>query len=68
MTCVSRQHSLDNKTIELDVQVSHVPFSTRMLDDLRRETRNDNELHVIVRRWPDRQRDLNPQLLPLWTY
>ena len=38
---LSRQTCPDNKTIELDVQISHVQFSTRKLDELRRETRND---------------------------
>ena len=56
----------------LDVQISHVQFSTRNLDDLRRKTRNDSELknllNVIVGGWPDRQRDLHPQLLPFWPY
>ena len=39
-----RQPCPDNKTIEIDVQISQVQFSTRKLDDLRRETRNDSEL------------------------
>ena len=34
---LSRQTCPDNKTIELVVQISHVRFSTRKLDDLRRE-------------------------------
>ena len=65
---LSHQPCLDNKTIELDVQISHVQFSTRKLDDLCRETRNDSEvqslLKVIVDGWADRQRDLHPQLRP----
>ena len=52
---LSRQPWPDNTTIELDVQISHVQFSTRMLDDLRRETMNDSELqnllNVIVDGW-----------------
>ena len=62
----------DNMTIETDVQISHIQFSTRKLDDLRRETRNDSELQnllkVIVYGWPERQRDLHPYMLPLWPY
>ena len=46
---LSRQHCHDNKTIELDMQISHVQFSTRKLDDLRRETRNDSELHNLLK-------------------
>ena len=69
---LSRQPCPDNKTIELDVQISHVQFSTRKLDDLRRETRNDSELQnllkVIVDGWPDRQRDVHPQLRSFWAY
>ena len=67
-----RQPCPDNKTIELVVQISHVQFSTRKLDDLRRETRNDSELQnllkVIVDGWPDRQRDVHPQLRSFWAY
>ena len=44
---LSGQPCPDNKTIELDVQISHVHFSTRKLDDLRRETRNDSELQNL---------------------
>ena len=62
---LSRQPCPDNKAIELDVQISHVQFSTQKLDDLRRETKNDSELQnllkVIADDWPDRQRDLLPQ-------
>ena len=69
---LSRQPFPDNMTIELDVQFSHVQFSTRKLDDLRRETRNDSELQnllkVIVDGWPDRQLDLHPQLRSFWAY
>ena len=69
---LSRQPCPGNKTIELDVQISHVQFSTRKLDELRRETRNDSEiqklLKVIVDGWPDRQRDVHPQLRPFWPY
>ena len=70
---LSRQPCPDNKTIELDVQISHVQFSIRKLDDLRRVTRNDCELRqnllkVIVDGWPDRQRDVHPQLRSFWAY
>ena len=69
---LSSHYCPDNKTIELDVQISHVQFSTRKLDDLRRETRNDSELQnllkVIVDGWPDRQRNVHPQLRPFWPY
>ena len=69
---LSRQSCPDNKVIEPDVQISHIQFSTRTLDDLRREARNDSELQnllkVIVDGWPDRQRDLHPQLRPFWPY
>ena len=69
---LSRQPCPDNKTIELDVQISHVQFSTRKLDDLRRETRNDSELRNLLKEiadgWRDRQRDLRPQLRPFWPY
>ena len=69
---LSRQPCPDNKTIELDVQISHVQFSSRKLDDLRRETRNDSELQnllkVIVDGWPERQRDLHPPLRSFWAY
>ena len=65
---MSHQPCPDNKTIELDVQISHVEFSTQKLDDLRRQARNDSELQnmlkVIVDGWHDRQRDLQPQLRP----
>ena len=44
-----RQPCPDNKTIELDVQISHVQFSTWKLDDLRRETRNDSELQNLLK-------------------
>ena len=49
-----------------------VQFSTRKLDALRRETRNDSELQnllkVIVDGWSDRQRDLHTLLRPFWSY
>ena len=45
---LSRQPCPDNNTIELDVQISHVQFSTGKLDDLRQETRNDSELQNLV--------------------
>ena len=45
---------------------------TQKLDELRRETKNDNNLQsllkVIADGWPDRQQDLHPQLSPLWPY
>ena len=65
---LSRQPCPDNKTIEIYVHIIHVQFSTRKLDDLRRETRNGSELQnmlkVIFDGWPDRQLDLHPQLRP----
>ena len=46
--------------------ISHVQFSIQKLDELPRETKNDNKLQsllkVIADGWPDRQRDLHPQL------
>ena len=54
------------------MQISHVQFSTRKLDDLRRETRNDSELQnllkVIDDGWPGRQRDLHTQLRSFGAY
>ena len=69
---LSRQRYPENKTIELDVKISHVQFSTRKLDELRLESRNDSEvqnlLNVIVDGWHDHHRDVHPQLRSLWPY
>ena len=46
---MSRQPRSDNKTIELDMQISHVQFPSHKLDDLRRETRNDSELQKLFK-------------------
>ena len=69
---MSRQPCINAESLEFDVQISHVQFSTQKLDELRRETRNDNELlsllKVIADGWPDRQRDLHPQLRAYWPF
>ena len=41
---MSRQPCSNAESLEFDVQISHVQFSTQKLDELRRETRNNNEL------------------------
>ena len=69
---MSRQPCSNADSLEFDVQISHVQFSIQKLDELRRETRNDNELlsllKVIAYVWPDRQRDLHPQLRAFWPF
>ena len=65
---MSGQPCSNAKSLEVDVQISHVQFSTQKLDELRREKRNDNKLHsllkVIANGWPDPQPDLHPQPEP----
>ena len=69
---MSRQPCSNSESLEFDVQISHVQFSTRKLDELRRETRNDDKLQsllkVIADGWPDRQRDVHPQLRAFWPF
>ena len=69
---MSRQPFSNAESLEIDVHISHVQFSTRKLDELRRETRNDNELlgllNMIAGGWPGRQRDLHPQCEPSGTF
>ena len=69
---MSRQPCSNAESLEFDVQISHVQFSTQQLDELRRETRNDNELlrllKVIADGWPDRQRDLHAQMRAFWPF
>ena len=63
---MSRQTCSNAESLDIDIQISHVQFSTQKLDELRRDTRDDKELlsllKVIADGWPDRQRDLHPQL------
>ena len=67
---MSQQPCSNAERLEFDVKISHVQLSTQKLDELRRETKNDNNLHsllkVIADGWPDRQQDLHPQLSPLF--
>ena len=69
---MSRQPCSNAESLEFDVQISHVQFSTQKLNELRRETRDDNELlgllKVIADDWPNRQRDLHPQLRAFWPF
>ena len=69
---MSRQPCSNSESLEFDVQISHVQFSTRKLDELRQETRNDDKLQsllkVIADGWPDRQRDVHPQLRAFWLF
>ena len=64
---MSRQPCSNADSLESDVEISHVQFSTQ-----KRETRNANKLQsilkVIVNGWPDRQRDLHTQLRHFWPY
>ena len=43
---ISRQPCSNAESLECDVQISHVQFSTQKLDELRRETRNDKSCRV----------------------
>ena len=69
---MSRQPCSNAESLEFDIQISQVQLSTQKLDELRRETRNDNELlsllKVIADGWPHRQRDLHPQLRAFWPF
>ena len=69
---MSRKPCSNSKSMEFDFQISHVQFSTRKLDELRQETRNDDKLQslmkVIADGWPDRQRDVHPQLRAFWPF
>ena len=69
---MSRQPCSNSESLEFDVQISHVQFSTRKLDELRQETRNGDKLQsllkVIADGWPDRQRDVHPQLRAFWPF
>ena len=62
----------NSETIDLDVRVDLVRFSTEYLDDLRCETSQDTNLHhlaqVIVSGWPESIRDLPESLRPYWCY
>ena len=61
---MSRQPCSNAESLECDVQISHVHFSTQKLDELRRETRNGNKLQSLLELIDDglldRQRDLHP--------
>ena len=69
---MSRQPCSNSESLEFDVQISHVQFSTQKLDELRRETRNDDKLQsllkVIADGWPNRQRDVHPKLRAFWPF
>ena len=69
---ISRQPCSNAESLEFDVQISYVQFSTQKLDELRRETRNDNELLILLKviadGWPERRRDLHPQLRAYWPF
>ena len=69
---MSRQPCSNAESLGFNVQISHVKFSTQKLDELRRETGNDDKqqslLKVIADGWPDGHRDLHTQLRPFWLY
>lgn len=70
---LSRLPSTKNKdTIELDVRVDLVRFSSDRLNDMRTETKNDPVLNqlleVIITGWPDSIKDLPPTLRSYWSY
>ena len=69
---MSREPCSNSESLEFDVQISHVQFSTRKLDELRPETRNGDKLQslleVIADGWPDRLRDVHPKLRAFWPF
>ena len=66
-----RQPCRDKEQIELDVQITFVQFSTKILQELRGETQADDELcalkTVITDGWPERQSSLPATLRPYWS-
>ena len=68
---MSRQPCRDKEQIELDVQITFVQFSTKILQELRGETQADDELcalkTVITDGWPERQSSLPATLRPYWS-
>ena len=68
---MSRQPSRYKEQIELDVQITFVQFSTKILQELRGETQTDDELcalkTVITDGWPERQSSLPATLRPYWS-
>ena len=68
---MSRQPCQDKEQIELDVQITFVQFSTKILQELRGETQADDELcalkTVITDGWPEHQSSLPATLRPYWS-
>ena len=69
---LSRSPSTDSTTIDLDLQIHHVQFTSQRLDQIRQETRQDVELNrlmeTIVAGWPEKRRDVPKQIQPYWPF
>ena len=68
---ISRQPCTDKEQIELDVRITFVQFSMKILQELREETVADDELcalkTIITDGWPGRQSSLPATLRPYWS-
>ncbi|XP_030851766.1 uncharacterized protein K02A2.6-like [Strongylocentrotus purpuratus] len=62
----------NNETVELDLRVDLVQFSSRKVDELKHTTRQDKVLsalmEVIVTGWPDTVKQVQPELRKFWSY
>ena len=69
---LSRSPEHDNTHIALDMQINFVQFSAQRIADVKRETDEDPTLsqlkRVIGQGWPERMKDLPPQLRPYWSF
>ena len=71
--CLSRQPNKSNcETINLDVKVCHIQFSSEKLSQLKSETLRDETLcklrDIIVTGWPEERHLLPVSLRPYWSF
>jgi transposase InsO family protein len=69
---LSRTPGEESETIDLDIKVDLVQFSTQKQAELRKATREDNELRtltdIIVQGWPDRHKQVPLPVRQYWSY
>ena len=69
---LSQLLSIANTHIDLDLQVSHIQFSTAKIEELVQETSKDPALsasrEVIVTSWPDSRKELPASLRDYWSF
>jgi hypothetical protein len=72
VAALSRTPGEESETIDLDIKVDLVQFSTQKQAKLREATQEDNELRtlkdIIVQGWSDRHRQVPLRVLQYWPY